>query len=50
MLYGHGGGLTGTLILVFYEPETGITFFAAATDQKDFKPTMIEMIGSIQER
>jgi CubicO group peptidase (beta-lactamase class C family) len=45
-LYGHGGGIPGFLTLVFYDPMTEITYFAAGTDLSlDFKPTMLEMVG-----
>jgi D-alanyl-D-alanine carboxypeptidase len=45
-LYGHGGGIAGFLTLVFHDPASGITYFAAGTDLgMDFKPTMLAMIG-----
>ena len=45
-LYGHGGGIAGFLTLVFHDPASGITYFAAGTDlTMDFKPTMLAMVG-----
>ena len=45
MLFGHGGGIPGFLTLVFYEPDNGVTYFAAATDlDLDLKPSLVAMV------